>query len=81
MFYVEYPHLLCYANLMFGPYRRDLISKSFFRFSEILFGAGAVYIWFGERPWILKLAVLVSTVLLFIFAVAISPDRSPERGK
>ena len=81
MIYIENLKLLCYASRMLGAYRRDLISKSFFRVAEIFFGATTVYVWFSPKPIPTKLALGAINVLIFVSAIAISPKQSPEKGR
>jgi len=81
MFYIENLKLLCYVSRMLSPYRRDLISKSFFRLAEITFGAAAVSVWFSPKPMHIKLGLAIFFMLLFLSAIAMSPGQAPEKGR
>ena len=64
---------------MFEPYRRDLIAKSLFRCSEILFGVSFASILFSPLPVLLKVALVCLNVLLFGAGVGLSPKTSPTK--
>jgi len=62
---------------MFEPYRRDLVAKSLFRISEILWGALFAFIFFSALPIYLKLVLGTLFVIIFFVAWLISPKKFP----
>lgn len=68
-----------YYPTMFEPYRRDLVAKSLFKMSEILWGILFASILFSGLPNRIKLAVSVIIVLVFIAGWLWSPPKPPER--
>ena len=70
-----------YINGMISSYRRDAISKSLFRFTEVLLGAGALSIWVSTVIHLLtKLAFVAGIVLIFVVAIIICPAKNPIEG-
>ena len=64
---------------MFESYRRDQISKSLFRFSEIVFGASVVSVWFAPFPIMNKLVLGLSVMLIFVVAIVFCRPTPPGR--
>jgi hypothetical protein len=65
---------------MFEPYRRDAVSKSFFRIAEILVGASFVSNWYLNLPLLNKIAFNLSGVIVFIVAWISCPPK-PFKGE
>ena len=63
---------------MFEPYRRDAVSKSLFRLSEIIGGALLVSVLFSSLPLFIKLAIVAGAVLIFLLAWFTCPHKTSE---
>lgn len=65
---------------MFEPYRRDLVAKSLFRLSEIIWGALFVSVLFSPLRMVVKLAIVAAAVIIFFLAWLMSPSRIPKEA-